>query len=223
MDSSLPDANGSLVKALADAVGLALRPELVAAVHAAHAVPNRAYHHWGHALAVAAQVVEAQQRTSWTWPREALLAALYHDSVYVPGRRDNEARSAELALAHIAAYLPDADVDAQRVAELIRWTARHGTITTADLAADPQPQDLARFLDCDMAILGADAATFDAYDRGIAAEYRGVLPQPLFRLNRRRFLKRLLASERIFLSNDFHARLDAAARANLRRVLTAKR
>ena len=143
--------------------------------------------------------------------------------MYVPGRRDNEARSAELALAHIAAYLPDADVDAQRVAELIRWTARHGKITSADLAADPQPQDLARFLDCDMAILGADAATFDAYDRGIAAEYRGVLPQPLFRLNRRRFLKRLLASERIFLSTDFHARLDAAARANLRRVLTAKR
>lgn len=208
---------------LMQAVDLELPAAMLDAAQAAHATPPRAYHHWGHALTVAEQVADVHQRLGWAQPREALLAALYHDAVYVPGRRDNEARSADLALAHIAAWRPDAGMDTHRVAELIRWTARHGTVTEADLAADSQPRDLAHFLDCDMAVLGADAATFDAYDRGIAAEYRGVLPQPLFRLNRRRFLKRLLASERIFLSDDVHARLDAAARANLRRVLTAKR
>jgi predicted metal-dependent HD superfamily phosphohydrolase len=66
-------------------------------------------------------------------------------------------------------------------------------------------------------------ATFDAYDRGIAAEYRGKLPAWLFRLNRRRFLKALLARERIFLSDFFHARLDARARSNLRRAVNEKR
>jgi predicted metal-dependent HD superfamily phosphohydrolase len=74
-----------------------------------------------------------------------------------------------------------------------------------------------------MAILGAEPAAFDAYDRGIAAEYRGTLPAWVFRLNRRRFLKALLARERIFLSDFFHSRLDAQARANLRRAVNEKR
>ena len=70
-----------------------------------------------------------------------------------------------------------------------------------------------------MAILGADAATFDAYDRAIAEEYRGRVPGWLYRINRRRFLRGLLGRERIYLSTFFHERLDLAARANLRRVL----
>lgn len=70
-----------------------------------------------------------------------------------------------------------------------------------------------------MAILAAPAAVFDAYDEGIAAEYRGHVPSLLFRLNRRRFLAGLLERPRIFLSDYFHARCDAAARANLRRRL----
>src|SRR3546814_13409013 len=74
-----------------------------------------------------------------------------------------------------------------------------------------------------MAILGAEPAVFDAYDRGIATEYRGTVPAWLFRLNRRRFLKALLGKPRIYLSDFFDERLDALARANLRRALNAKR
>ena len=131
-------------------------------------------------------------------------------------RNDNEARSAELAREHIARWLPG--VDAARVAALIDLTARHGR-------SPPKRsiEDAALFLDCDMAILGAEPAVFDAYDRGIAAEYRGHVPGWLYKLNRRRFLKGLLARERIFLSDFFHARLDAQARRNLRRAITEKR
>src|SRR3546814_13564234 len=74
-----------------------------------------------------------------------------------------------------------------------------------------------------MAILGAEPAVFDAYDRGIATEYRGTVPAWLFRLNRRRFLKALLSKPRIYLSDFFHERLDARARANLRPAINAKR
>ncbi len=59
---------------------------------------------------------------------------------------------------------------------------------------------------------------FDAYDRGIAEEYRDKVPGFLFRLNRRRFLKGLLAQPRIFFSDFFHARYDAQAWVNLRRM-----
>lgn len=189
-----------------------------AALEAAYATPTRAYHHFGHVREVLAHAAAADARHAWRQPREIFLAVLYHDAIYQPGRRDNEARSADLALADIARFLPGAGIDAGRVADLIRLTARHGQWAPADV-----DDEAARFLDADMAILGAPPAEFDAYDRAIAAEYRGKLPGWLFEFNRRRFLKGLLAKERIFLSADFHALFDAPARANLHRLLHAPR
>jgi predicted metal-dependent HD superfamily phosphohydrolase len=188
-----------------------------AALEAAYATPARAYHHFGHVQEVLAHGDEVAAGPGWRQPAEVALAMLYHDAVYEPGRSDNEARSAELALAHLQRW--PQPVDAARVQALILLTARHGRLTAADVAGD---DDAALFLDCDMAILGADPAAFDAYDRGIAAEYRGRVPGWLFALNRRRFLKRLLAAPRIFISDFFHARLDTLARRNLRRAVTRK-
>jgi len=125
---------------------------------------------------------------------------------------------AGVGLADIRRFHPGPGLAGERVAALIRLTARHGKLAPADV-----DDEAARFLDCDMAILGAPPAGFDAYDRAIAAEYRGKLPGWLFEFNRRRFLKGLLAKERIFLSAEFHALLDASARANLLRLLHAPR
>ena len=188
-----------------------------AALEAAYSAPPRAYHGWPHVKAVLQHYDEVATGPGWERPVEAWLAVLYHDAVHEAGRADNESRSAKLARTHLAQWLPDAGIDVERVASLILLTARHG-----ELAADQVDRDAALFLDCDMAILGAEPAVFDAYDRGIAAEYRGKVPGWLFRLNRRRFLKGLLARERIFLSDFFHARLDAQARINLRRAVTHK-
>ena len=187
------------------------------ALESAYATPPRAYHGWPHVQAVLHHFREVAAGPGWRQPAEAWLAVLYHDAVYEAGRADNEARSADLARAHVARWLPDADVDVERIAALVLLTARHGQVTAGEVDVDA-----ALFLDCDMAILGAGPDEFDAYDRGIAAEYRGKVPGWLFRLNRRRFLKGLLARERIFLSEFFHARLDAQARINLRRAVTHK-
>lgn len=182
----------------------------------AHATPPRAYHNLEHVRAVLRHWREVEDGPGWGDPASSFLAVLYHDAIYVPGRGDNEARSAVLAREHIAQWLPLAD--ARRVASLIELTARHGR-----LAPDEVDRDAALFLDCDMAILGAPAAEFAAYDRAIAAEYRGVVPAWMYRLNRRRFLKGLLGRERLFLSEHFHVRYDAQARTNLRRAVTEKR
>lgn len=193
------------------------------ALEAAYAVPPRAYHDLRHVHAVLGHYASVAAGPGWTQPAEVHLAVLYHDAVHEPGKGDNEARSAELATDHIERWLPESGIDAARVAALIRLTARHGDLVPADLAGDPVPADACHFLDCDMAILGAEPSAFDAYDRAIATEYRSVMPAWLFKLNRRRFLKRLLARERIFLSDFFHERLDAQARANLRRAVNEKR
>jgi predicted metal-dependent HD superfamily phosphohydrolase len=196
----------------------ALPPAMRVALEAAYAQPPRAYHDFGHVLEVLGHYDAVEAGPGWMQPDEVFLAICYHDAIYDAGRRDNEARSAVLAREAIATWLPTKGIDANRVALLIEATARHGR-----LEPDEVDREAALFLDCDMAILGSPAERFDAYDRGIAREYRGRAPAWLFRFNRRRFLKGLLDAPRIFLSGFFHERLDAAARANLRRVLDAPR
>jgi predicted metal-dependent HD superfamily phosphohydrolase len=191
---------------------MTLPAAMQADLEAAYAMPARAYHNFSHVRAVLQHCRAVADGPGWEHPREVQLAALYHDAIYDAGRSDNEARSAVLAREAIQRWLPDAGIDVARVVQLIELTARHGALGAADIDAEA-----ALFLDCDMAILGAPAAVFDAYDKGIAEEYAGHVPGFLFRLNRRRFLKQLLLKPRIFLSAFFHARLDAAARANLRR------
>lgn len=190
-----------------------------AALEAAYAEPPRAYHHFGHVREVLAHYDAVAAGPGWTRPREVALAVLYHDAVYVAGRADNEARSAALARAGIARWLAGAGIDGDRVAALIELTARHGAHAPGDFPADAEGDDTRRFLDCDMAILGAPWPRFERYDAAIAEEYRGVVPGWLFRRKRRAFLRALLGRERIYLSDFFHARLDKPARDNLRRVL----
>lgn len=196
-----------------DLIPFPLPPGQLAELKAAHAQPPRAYHNLGHVQALLRHYHDVAAGPGWRQPREVLLAMLYHDAIYEAGRGDNEVRSAQLAREAIAHWLPDAGIDADRVAALIALTARHGSLRGDELDADA-----ALFLDSDMAILGAPPEVFDAYDHGIAEEYRGKVPGFLFRLNRRRFLKGVLAQPRIFFSDFFHQRCDAQARANLRRV-----
>ena len=193
------------------------------ALEAAYASPPRAYHDFNHVAEVLRHYEAVAAGPGWVQPLEVRLAVLYHDAVYEAARKDNEARSAAFAREEIARWLPDARVDAARVAELIELTARHGQFRPEDFGKTAVADDTRHFLDCDMAILGAEPPQFDAYDRAIAAEYRGHVPGWLFRINRRRFLKSLLARPRIYLSDFFHERFDAQARSNLRRAVTSKR
>lgn len=203
--------------------GLALPEGQRDALLAAYATPARAYHNIGHVGEVLRHYREAATDTGWRQPREVWLAVLYHDAIYHAGRSDNEALSAQFAREQIAQWLPGHGIDADRVAALILLTARHGQLVPEQFDAEADADDTRRFLDCDMAILGAAPEVFDAYDRAIAAEYRGHVPGWLFKINRRKFLKALLGKPRIYLSASFHARLDVQARSNLRRAITTKR
>jgi len=176
----------------------------------AYAHPPRAYHSFAHVQEV---VRHFHTVPSWQRPKEVFLAVLFHDAVYLAGKSDNEAKSADLALEAIKTFLPKEDLETSSVRTLIELTAKHGKLDRASL-----DEDTRHFLDCDMAIIGAPPDQFDAYNFAIAQEYADV-PRVIYRFNRNRFLKRLLESDRIFLSDFFHARLDAPARANLERAL----
>lgn len=186
---------------------LPLPDELVAQLAAAYGEPHRAYHNATHIAEVLGWFDTVAEDVGWLRPAEVYVAAVFHDAIYEPGAKDNEARSAAWAR---QARLP---VDDERVTALIELTAWHGSVASADPEA-------ALFLDCDMAILGSSPETFAAYDAAIAVEYKHVPPEA-YRAGRHGFLENLARKPRIFLSEYFHARLDAQARANLARALAA--
>lgn len=180
---------------------LTLAPEVEARLAAAYAEPHRAYHTAAHVADVLRWFDDVADDGLWRDPAAVYLACVFHDAVYEPQAKDNEARSAAMARALVGA--------SDRTVELIELTARHGRLTPGDVDAEA-----ALFLDCDLAILGAAPADFDAYDAAVAIEYQAV-PAAAYRAGRRAFLAGLLARPRLFLSDRFHARLDGAARANL--------
>jgi predicted metal-dependent HD superfamily phosphohydrolase len=193
-------------KALEAMAPLHLTDEQYRTLVAAYGQPQRAYHSFAHVLEVAQHWHDIQQRIGWRKPRETFLAVLYHDAIYVAGKTDNERKSAQLARSQLNGVN---GVNLDDVERLIILTASHGKLTLADIE-----QETALFLDCDMAIVGSAPERFAQYERDIRAEYASI-PNLLFQVGRRRFLQRLLESPRIFLSQDFHDRLDDQARRNL--------
>jgi predicted metal-dependent HD superfamily phosphohydrolase len=172
--------------------------------------PHRHYHGLRHLEECLARFAEVRALAK---DPEVVEAALWlHDAIYDARRDDNEARSAALARTMLVAR----GVDANRIAqvEAVILATRHAVPST-----DPDTQ-LA--CDIDLAVLGADDARFDEYEREVRAEYSWV-PMPIFRVKRAEILMRFLASPRIFQTEWFHARLDAAARDNLSRSLEALR
>jgi predicted metal-dependent HD superfamily phosphohydrolase len=186
-------------------------------VEGAYRTGRRVYHDLTHVAEVLAEYDRVAESVGWRDPREVYFAILFHDAIYVAGAHDNETRSADLARETLAGTSDTSGVDVARVATLIQKTALHGKLARADV-----DRDEALFLDCDMAILGAAPARFLAYDAAIAEEYAAIPPE-IYIAGRRAFLERLLASERIFLSDFFHELLDARARDNLRNALTGRR
>ncbi len=177
-----------------------------------YAEPHRAYHGQRHVDAMLDGLHAT--RHAFAVPDAAELAVWFHDAIYDPAASDNEARSAALMLEQMTGLADPALL--QRVAVMIHATATHAV--PPGLAPD-LVRDTALFLDLDLAVLGADPATYDAYERGIAAEYAPVHGEARFRAGRRAFLQALLARPRLFHTPEAQGRLDGAARTNIARAI----
>ena len=138
-------------------------------------------------------------------PGEVELALWFHDAVYDPKGKDNEARSADWACQALAQAGADAAVQ-QRVRVLIMATCHD---------AEPTDPDARLLVDIDLAILGAEPARFAEYDAQVRAEYRWV-PGWLYRRKRKQVLAGFLARPAIYGTERFRERLEGRARENLR-------
>jgi predicted metal-dependent HD superfamily phosphohydrolase len=177
-----------------------------------YAEPHRAYHGQSHVDAMLDGLRAI--RHAFAAPEAADLAVWFHDAIYDPAAADNEARSAALMLDQLTGVADPTLL--RRAATMIRATATHAI--PPGLAPD-LVRDTALFLDLDLAVLGADPGTYDAYERGIAAEYGPVHGEARFRTGRLAFLQAMLGRSRLFLTPEAHERLDALARTNIARAI----
>jgi predicted metal-dependent HD superfamily phosphohydrolase len=145
-------------------------------------------------------------------PDEVETALWFHDVVYDPRRHDNEERSADLVRAAAFAAGIAADV-AERIAALVSSTSHHDAAESGDRRL---------ICDVDLAILAAPEERYRRYEADIRREYAHV-PEPLYRLGRRRVLARFLRRERIYQTAHFWERLEARARANLTAAMATLR
>jgi predicted metal-dependent HD superfamily phosphohydrolase len=142
-----------------------------------------------------------------SYPDAFLLALFYHDAVYDVERRDNEEKSADLCAEHLRKTdYPEIN----RVRALILATKRHESGDSFDMDA---------FTDLDLAILGSDPETYDAYARAIRLEYGRFRPEDNER-GRGEILRRFLSLPAIYKTPRFREKYEALARANLTRELS---
>ena len=126
---------------------------------------------------------------------EVELALWFHDAIYNPRAKDNEAQSAAWAVR----VMQDAAVPANMGSNVpAESRARvHGLIMATCHDALPDTPDAQVLVDIDLAILGADAVRFDAYESEVRAEYAFV-PDFLFRRTRKKILRGFLDRPTIY-------------------------
>ena len=158
---------------------------------------------------------------------ELVAAALYHDAIYDPHADDNEALSAALATRDLTA-IGWVTRQCRVVNTLIMATAghignrpplaegasHHGEVDD-DLAAATST-----LVDADLAILGADPLTYQAYVAGVRAEYFFVDDEH-WRVGRGRVLRHFLESQPLFTTECMRATFEHRALANIHAELAA--
>lgn len=169
---------------------------------------GRYYHTWDHALDVIAAVTRLPLQYGET--RQAhLLAALFHDVIYVPGAKDNEERSATM----LADLCPGSSSRAL-ANDLILATTTHGSATRRNTQVR-----FWDFLDCD--ILGIAEPCWPLavqVDWSVRAELIGAYGEEAVQAGRGDFLRNWLTEPSVFLGEFYGATHEWQARVNIHRL-----
>lgn len=177
-----------------------------------HREPHRQYHGVRHVTWVVRHVEELAATEPVDDVDAVVVAAFFHDAIYDPQTSDNESASARLADRELAALGWD-EHRRQRVTTMVEATATH------DVPADPDidggiDTDIAVLLDADLAVLGSEPASYQAYVTGVRSEY-GHVSDDDWRTGRTQVLQSFLDRPVLYATATARARWEATARANL--------
>jgi predicted metal-dependent HD superfamily phosphohydrolase len=169
---------------------------------AAYAEKHRAYHtarHIDECLSLLDEVPDLAAS-----PAECECALWFRDAIYDPVSQSNEERSAQWA----SEFLERSGVSAASTARV----CQHILATTHE--GQPSSRDSALVVDIDLAILGADPARYEEFERDVRKEYQWV-PSVLYRRERAAILRSFLDRPRIYHLDSFFSRFEQNARTNL--------
>ncbi|MEM6768966.1 MAG: hypothetical protein AAF597_00150 [Bacteroidota bacterium] len=138
------------------------------------------------------------------------LALIYHDLVYVAGRKDNEARSATKLIDDLG-RIGTTDTVMVYVRRLIMATKSHQP-SAEDAGAE------ALLIDLDLAVLARPAEGYADYAKSVRKEF-WKYPNFLYKPGRRKALLHFLEQPRIYHTSYFHDKWELAARQNIAREL----
>jgi len=164
----------------------------------AYAEPHRHYHTLDHV----ADLLRLWEKHGGASDAGAVrLAILFHDAVYDPMRRDNEAASAKLAVRQLSAL----GFPQQLLGKIETYilATRHGAAPQA-----MEDADLDMLLDLDLSVLAAASDRYRIYALAIRQEYSAV-PDALYRPGRRRVLEGFLARPQIYRTERLRALWEA--------------
>ncbi len=174
--------------------------------------PHRRYHDLRHAKAVARDSGALAVAFGLGARERALvaIAAWTHDVVYDARPGEDERASAAWTRDELThARVPEAEIT--RAEDLVLCTITH---------AAPDDDLLATaLLDADLAVLGADKATYEEYASGVREEY-SIYSDEDWRAGRSAVLTNLLDRPRLYRSEIGRARWESKARENLADELT---
>lgn len=137
--------------------------------------------------------------------RELELAIWFHDVIYSPYKSNNEALSAELAVATLP-RLSEKKETISRVSDLILLT-KHPSI--------PETAQEQLMLDIDLSILGSDPQLYSQYEDWIRQEYQWV-PGVVYRKRRIKLLQQFMSQPTIYHTEVFQDKREKQARRNIK-------
>jgi predicted metal-dependent HD superfamily phosphohydrolase len=178
----------------------------------AYSEPHRRYHDLRHATAVArdSQDLARELGLSLRGRGAVVVAAWTHDVVYDARPGDDERASAEWTRKWLTrAKIADADV------------TRAEGLVLATIGHDAPDDDLlaTALLDADLAVLGADEATYEEYVTGVRQEYSKYSDAD-WNAGRTAVLEHLLSKPTLYRSEIARTRWESKARENLTAELT---
>lgn len=164
---------------------------------------SRYYHNWQHIEALL-QELEAAKHLLLDY-HTVIFAVFYHDAVYNVLKKNNETKSAELAILHLSKMGVPLILQQQSTA-LILATQHHGVSSN---------NDCNYFTDADLSILGSPPTVYQRYVAAIRKEYV-FFPDIVYNKGRQKVLHHFLQMERIFKTDFFAERYEAQARENMK-------
>ncbi len=169
---------------------------------------NRHYHNLTHIADLLNQWEHFHHELSH--PDIIQFAIWYHDVIYDIKRKDNEKKSADLAMLRLT-QLGLSETQYTLCHDLILATKTHTLNNAKDL-------DVKWMIDFDLAILGRDWPIYIQYTQQVRKEY-SLYPDLVFKPGRKKVLSTFLERERIYQTALYHHQYESQARENLKREM----